>query len=150
MWKCWLVSFILLYLLARTSCQKTDLDSPINLILLRTFRNWTYDTFGKTGTDERYMQAAKTINRTQSSIPINISFPCDVTNGRSPNVPNSVHKLRPGDIDVIAAMGDSLTAAAGALATSIVHILIENRGISPSGGGQATWREFLTLPNIIK
>lgn len=65
-------------------------------------------------------------------------------------MPDSVHKLRPGDIDVIAAMGDSLTAAAGALATSITHIVIENRGISPSGGGQGTWREFLTLPNIIK
>ncbi|XP_020299252.1 phospholipase B1, membrane-associated-like, partial [Pseudomyrmex gracilis] len=150
MWKCWLVSFILLYLLATTSCRKTDLDSSINLMLLRIFRNWTYDTFGKTGTEARYLQAAKTTKRTQSPVPINISFPCDVTNGRSPVVPDSVRKLKPGDIDVIAAIGDSFTAAAGAFATSIVHILIENRGISPSGGGQATWREFLTLPNIIK
>jgi hypothetical protein len=28
---------------------------------------------------------------------------------RSSNIPSSVHQLRPGDIDVIAAMGDSLT-----------------------------------------
>jgi hypothetical protein len=58
--------------------------------------------------------------------------------------------LRPGDIDVIAAMGDSLTAGAGIFANSIFHILVENRGVTATGGGQGTWREYLTLPNIIK
>jgi len=61
-----------------------------------------------------------------------------------------VHKLRPGDIDVIAAMGDSLTAGAGIFADSVLQIVIENRGVTATGGGQGTWRQYLTLPNIIK
>lgn len=70
--------------------------------------------------------------------------------GRSVEVPKSVHQLRPGDIDVIGAMGDSLTAGIGIFATSLLHLAIENRGVVASGGGQGTWREFLTLPNILK
>ncbi|TGZ57433.1 hypothetical protein DBV15_11347, partial [Temnothorax longispinosus] len=70
--------------------------------------------------------------------------------GRSSKVPESVHKLRPGDIDVIAAMGDSLTAGAGIFAGNLLQILIENRGVTAAGGGQGTWRQYLTLPNIIK
>jgi len=61
-----------------------------------------------------------------------------------------VHKLRPGDIDVIAAMGDSLTAGAGVFAGNVLQIIIENRGVTAAGGGQGTWRQYLTLPNIIK
>lgn len=65
-------------------------------------------------------------------------------------MPTSVHKLRPGDIDVIAAMGDSLTAGAGAFAHNLLQIIVENRGVAATGGGQGTWRQYLTLPNIIK
>lgn len=77
---------------------------------------------------------------------------CDV-NGpgkRSRSVPNSVHKLRPGDIDIIGAMGDSITAGNGALATNILQVFIENKGVSSTIGGQSTWHKFLTLPNILK
>lgn len=42
--------------------------------------------------------------------------------------PLSVHKLRPGDIDVIAAMGDSLTAGFGLTATNLFDVIIEERG----------------------
>ena len=70
--------------------------------------------------------------------------------GRSPEVPESVHRLRPGDIDVIAAMGDSLTAGAGLYATNLLEVFIENRGASAFIGGQGTWRTHLTLPNILK
>jgi hypothetical protein len=65
-------------------------------------------------------------------------------------VPTSVHKLRPGDIDVIAAMGDSLTAGTGIFANNVLQVLVENRGVTAAGGGQGTWREYLTLPNILK
>lgn len=61
-----------------------------------------------------------------------------------------MHKLRPGDIDVIGAMGDSLTAGAGVFADSVLQIMIENRGVTTTGGGQGTWRQYITLPNIIK
>lgn len=64
--------------------------------------------------------------------------------------PDSVHQLRPGDIDIVGAMGDSLTAGNGALATNIIQVSTENKGISWTIGGQKTWRQFLTLPNILK
>lgn len=53
---------------------------------------------------------------------------------RSKERPTSVHALKPGDIDVVGAMGDSLTAANGAGATNIFQVLTENRGVSWSIG----------------
>lgn len=55
-----------------------------------------------------------------------------------------------GDIDVIAALGDSLTAASGASSVRMQDLLIENRGLSWSIGGQWNWRNASTLPNILK
>lgn len=80
-----------------------------------------------------------------------IQFPCDPNGpgGRSAVVPDSVHTLRPGDIDVIGAIGDSLTAGNGAFATNILHVFIENKGVSWSIGGQGTWHKFLTVIIII-
>lgn len=50
-------------------------------------------------------------------VPFNESMPffCDVNGpgARSKVPPDSVHKLKPGDIDIVAAIGDSLTAANG-------------------------------------
>ncbi|XP_055607010.1 phospholipase B1, membrane-associated-like isoform X2 [Uranotaenia lowii] len=77
-------------------------------------------------------------------------FFCNTTGMRSSVPPNSVDKLRPGDIDIVGAIGDSLTAGNGAMATNILEVLVENKGISWSIGGQANWRQFLTLPNILK
>lgn len=110
--------------------------------------------------------------KVQKPFPISHQFFCD-ENGpgkRSQSIPNSVHQLRPGDIDVVGAMGDSLTAGNGALATNILQVLIclqcftilknsnkqinqvfmENKGVSWSIGGQSTWHKYLTLPNILK
>lgn len=61
-----------------------------------------------------------------------------------------MHRLRPGDIDIIAAMGDSLTAGNGIFASNILHTVQENRGAVWSIGGQGTWQQYLTLPNILK
>jgi len=78
------------------------------------------------------------------------NFFCDLRYGaRSKTVPKSVHKLTPGDIDVVAAMGDSLTVGLNANARSLFQIGSEDRGVSWSIGGQNTWRQVLTLPNIL-
>ncbi|PAA60056.1 hypothetical protein BOX15_Mlig010946g1 [Macrostomum lignano] len=77
-----------------------------------------------------------------------LDFPCDLQ--RSTEPPTSVHRLRPADIDVVAAMGDSLTAGSGARATGIVGLLIEYRGYAWSIGGEPTPEEHSTLPNIIR
>ncbi|KAK6624207.1 hypothetical protein RUM44_011066 [Polyplax serrata] len=88
----------------------------------------------------------------QQVVPQNFPFPCpDRSLWRSKNPPTSVHRLRPGDIDVVAAIGDSLTAANGGLAENMLDVYFdENRGVSWSIGGQGTWRQFLTVPNLLK
>lgn len=65
--------------------------------------------------------------------------------------PTSVHHLHPADVDVVAALGDSLTAGNGVDATNILQDLIEYRGLSWSGGGDDSLDlGVLTLPNILK
>ncbi|CAG9769266.1 unnamed protein product [Ceutorhynchus assimilis] len=92
--------------------------------------------------------------RVQAQFPKSMPFPCKNLTinglGRSSVRPTSVHRLRPGDIDVIAALGDSLVAGNGALEEFAMGTMIENRGVSWCIGGEATWRQFLTLPNILK
>jgi len=88
------------------------------------------------------------LQKVQPEFPPDQPFFCD-PNGpgrRSDTVPTSVHKLRPGDIDIIGALGDSLTAGNGALATKAVEIFKEYRGVSWSIGGRGTWRQYLTIP----
>ena len=53
-------------------------------------------------------------------------FICDVSDANK--TPTSVHGLRPSDIKVVAALGDSITAAFGARAHTPLGLLIENRG----------------------
>ncbi|XP_059476394.1 phospholipase B1, membrane-associated-like [Neocloeon triangulifer] len=91
-------------------------------------------------------------NEKQAVIPRNVPFPCPREPGaRSPERPSSAHQLRPGDIDVVATIGDSLTAATGAVARAFYDVItVDNRGMSWSGGGQGNWRQYLTLPNILK
>ncbi|KAG8235662.1 hypothetical protein J437_LFUL016035 [Ladona fulva] len=69
---------------------------------------------------------------------------------RSEHRPKSVHKLRPGDIDVIAAIGDSITCGNAARENNPLGIIIQDRGVSFTGGGIGTWHDVITLPNIIK
>ncbi|XP_012266310.2 phospholipase B1, membrane-associated-like [Athalia rosae] len=88
--------------------------------------------------------------RRQPKIDKHVPFPCDVRGGRSKSRPDSVHRLRPGDIDVVGALGDSLVAANGAMEEFALGTFIEARGVSWCAGGQGDWRQFLTLPNIMK
>ncbi|XP_053998720.1 phospholipase B1, membrane-associated-like isoform X1 [Hylaeus anthracinus] len=128
--------------------QTTFLDSPENRQLLRQLRTFFLRAFGNMGS-ERSFSSTRNI-KIQDEVPPNVPFPCNVTGGRSTEVPESVHRLRPGDIDVIAAMGDSLTAGAGVFSNNLLETVVENRGAAATIGGQGTWRTFLTLPNMIK
>ncbi|XP_028927469.2 phospholipase B1, membrane-associated [Ornithorhynchus anatinus] len=71
---------------------------------------------------------------------------------RSPSsqIPTSVHKLRPADIKVVAALGDSLTTAVGACASNFSDLTTAWRGLSWSIGGDGTLETHTTLPNILK
>ncbi|XP_026479976.1 phospholipase B1, membrane-associated-like [Ctenocephalides felis] len=104
---------------------------------------------GRSSNSPRNLRIYRNLNKLQPSMD-EMPFPCSLENGRSSEPPKSVHKLKPGDIDVIGAIGDSLTAGNGGAATNIFQVFTENRGISWSIGGQGTWREYLTLPNMLK
>eukprot|EP00795_Rhopilema_esculentum_P006688 gene6688-12245_t len=77
-----------------------------------------------------------------------IEFKCPLFHNHTN--PKSVHRLKPSDIDYVAAMGDSITAAFGADSKNLLEIFIEYRGISWSIGGDKSLKEVVTLPNIIK
>ncbi|KAM3861027.1 phospholipase B1, membrane-associated-like [Diretmus argenteus] len=68
----------------------------------------------------------------------------------SNSVPTSVHKLRPSDIKVVAALGDSATAGTGAKAKNLLELKREYRGVSWSIGGDGTLDTVTTLPNILR
>ncbi|XP_055005747.1 phospholipase B1, membrane-associated-like [Boleophthalmus pectinirostris] len=70
----------------------------------------------------------------------------------SPSVPNTVHKLRPGDVKVMAALGDSLTAGNGIASSpnNILDVLTQYRGLSWSIGGDDNLTSVTTLPNIFR
>jgi phospholipase B1 len=77
-------------------------------------------------------------------------FTC-TPSGPSNTVPTSVHRLKPADIKVIGAIGDSLTAANGAGASTLLGLITEYRGISYAMGGQTNdLSKSITLPNILR
>ncbi|KAK9721446.1 GDSL-like Lipase/Acylhydrolase [Popillia japonica] len=98
----------------------------------------------------RYQNYRNQLQKNQDTIDDSAPFPCDTIGFRSDKKPDSVHRLKPGDIDVIGAMGDSLTAGFGALSHTLLDLFRDYRGVSFPIGGEKTWRQYLTLPNIIK
>lgn len=76
-------------------------------------------------------------------------FHC-VDTAPSETVPTSVHRLRPADIKVVAALGDSITTGFGAKAKNLLQLGTEYRGVSWSIGGDKTLDTVTTLPNILK
>ncbi|CAH1797469.1 unnamed protein product [Owenia fusiformis] len=77
------------------------------------------------------------------------TFNCQVD--RTPRTPSSVHELRPQDINVIAALGDSITAGMAAGAESMLEIMGEWRGHSWSIGGRNSYEMGIrTMPNILR
>ncbi|XP_034018113.1 phospholipase B1, membrane-associated [Thalassophryne amazonica] len=77
------------------------------------------------------------------------AFQCPDMNP-SPSIPTSVEFVKAADIKVIAALGDSLTTAIGANATTVLGIPIEFRHVSWSIGGYGSFQDVITLGNIIK
>ena len=62
----------------------------------------------------------------------------------------SVHELKISNVKAVGALGDSLTAALGADAATILGLLTEYRGFSFSAGGVDTLEKVVTMPNIAK
>ncbi|XP_072030674.1 phospholipase B1, membrane-associated-like [Amphiura filiformis] len=79
---------------------------------------------------------------------INTEFGCKAY--QSPEPPNSVHQLMPGDIKVVGALGDSLTAGFGAKAEYLPGVATQYRGLAASIGGDENLDTVTTLPNILR
>ncbi|XP_066532925.1 phospholipase B1, membrane-associated-like [Hoplias malabaricus] len=76
-------------------------------------------------------------------------FSCTDT-APSNSVPTSVHRLRPADINVIAALGDSITTGLGAKSQNYFQLNTEYKGVSWSIGGDKNLETTTTLPNILR
>jgi phospholipase B1 len=76
-------------------------------------------------------------------------FVCN-TSDIYPFISKTINNLTLHDIDITMAMGDSLTAAFGADATSLLNLFIDYRGVSWSGGGKNNIEETFTFPNILR
>ncbi|XP_045169925.2 phospholipase B1, membrane-associated-like isoform X2 [Mercenaria mercenaria] len=94
---------------------------------------------------ERYLHHKNRTGRAVSPFNCMQSYPMTYSQ------PTSVHTLRPEQVSVIAAMGDSLTAGNGILGNNILDCLTEYRGRSWSIGGDLNFEQGVeTLPNILK
>ena len=75
-------------------------------------------------------------------------FLCQIQKPDREGRPNSVHELSPYDVEVIGAIGDSLTAANGAKAKTVIGVMTEDRGVSWSIGGEdGNINNLITLPS---
>nr|XP_031846649.1 phospholipase B1, membrane-associated-like [Nomia melanderi] len=137
-----------LQLCVLVSCQRTELDSPANLELYSQLRRGIFRSYVNRISNKG--SGSDVFPNTQKRVPPTVPFPCNVTGGRSPQVPTSVNRLRPGDIDMIGSMGDSLTAGNAIFAIKPLELIVENRGVAATSGGQANWRTYATLSNFLK
>lgn len=92
------------------------------------FGRQSFNDFIKPRNAQRSFNENLKNNKIQKQFGDDDKFFCDTSDGRSKIVPSSVHKLRPGDIDVIGAIGDSLTAANGVFAQDELQVALEGRG----------------------
>ncbi|XP_064553776.1 phospholipase B1, membrane-associated-like [Drosophila montana] len=125
----------------------TDIDRNYRHLLLTTRStalNWALRDI------EALYRRSRHEGKWQPLIPSNVPFPCPLNNTRSRTPPTSVERLRPGDIDIVAALGDSLSAGNGIMSYTALDLINEFRGLGFSGGGLGNWRNTLTLPNILK
>ncbi|KAK1796043.1 hypothetical protein P4O66_009148 [Electrophorus voltai] len=82
--------------------------------------------------------------------PVSFKHPTFWCSDMSPSssIPTSVELVKAADIKVIAALGDSLTTAIGANATTVLGIPIEFRHVSWSIGGHGTFQDVITLARL--
>jgi len=82
--------------------------------------------------------------------PTGVPFVCTQDLAPSSPPPTSVNALRPADISLVAALGDSITAAYGANATTILTDTVQYRGQSWDIGMQSPMEALTTMPSIFQ
>jgi phospholipase B1 len=94
----------------------------------------------------RRLEEAEQFNLTMPPI----IFDCDFSL-TSPEVPTSIHRLRPGDIKVLGAFGDSISSGNGLGADNQPEVAIENRGeVFTIGGDASLDYGVVTLTNFFR
>ncbi|KAM3675304.1 phospholipase B1, membrane-associated [Ammospiza maritima maritima] len=100
---------------------------------------------------EPFLRTYKNSNYTYPNQTANYGshLPCE---DRSPSSPpaTSVHSLKPADVKVVAALGDSLTAGSGIASDTLQDVVTQYRGLSWSIGGDESLENVTTLPNIFR
>ena len=142
------IVLIAIFCSSLVNSQRTILDQKF-LPLMRLTLQYSFSLV-RPKSFEIFVNRAIKNNKVQQQFSDEFPFFCNLTNKRSKVVPTSVHELRPGDIDIIGALGDSTLFGTGAFASDSAEFALEGRGVAFPIGGQKTWRQFLTIPNIIK
>lgn len=78
-----------------------------------------------------------------------MSFPCTFRETSNPASTN-VNELQPGDISLVAALGDSVIGSTGANAPNLFKSREQYRGVSFAVGSAETWRTVTTIPNFLR
>ncbi|XP_068728494.1 phospholipase B1, membrane-associated-like [Montipora capricornis] len=115
------------------------LKKPENFMELKTYVSYMKDKSGLNGWKDKQ----------ELLLPFASDKYCSPLPQKSQHAPHSVHQLRPSDIKVIAAMGDTFNLALGARATSLNGFFTDYQDISWSIGGGSYLNYTTTLPNII-
>ncbi|MBN3291961.1 PLB1 Phospholipase, partial [Polypterus senegalus] len=128
-----------------------DMDRPF----LRTGRNSEMSSSTTVPPTDQTGSASPAPSRGTTAAPIHpvhgSRLSCEDRNPSSV-APQSVHALRPADVKVVAAIGDSLTAGngIGSKPSNVVDVLKQYRGLSWSIGGDKSLETVTTLPNILR
>ncbi|KAK3725024.1 hypothetical protein RRG08_017541 [Elysia crispata] len=77
------------------------------------------------------------------------AFPCPALSP-SDSVPTSVHELRPSDIKIVAAIGDSYTTGRASGGLCPFNMLFNYRGNAWSIGGDNDYDYHTSMPNILR
>jgi len=104
-----------------------------------------------TGDSTTGLTTLNQLDRRQDIVDPLYAFPCNTSQrlyyyGK----PDNVSDVGAENIDVVAAIGDSVTAGTGVLSQNVEEVAKAFPQATFNLGGLGTWREYLTIPNILK
>ncbi|XP_071834337.1 phospholipase B1, membrane-associated-like [Apostichopus japonicus] len=120
-------------------------------IVYPDFPDWFENLENETGPPEWFQRLPGYECSQEARWPGDQTFPfeCPIMQA-SATRPTSVHRLRPADINVIGALGDSLSSANGAGACFLPEVLYMYRGQCFSTGGDGSFETNPTIANILR
>eukprot|EP00112_Aurelia_sp_Birch-Aquarium-sp1_P007031 Seg1768.5 transcript_id=Seg1768.5/GoldUCD/mRNA.D3Y31 product="Phospholipase B1 membrane-associated" protein_id=Seg1768.5/GoldUCD/D3Y31 len=100
--------------------------------------------------DPKGLEKWKPLSQSLEQVPLGLKpFPCQVPNTPT-GKPNSVHKLKPGDIDIILSLGGAISSGIAANSSTVPGLFVSHKTLSFSIGGKWNVEQFISLPSILK